>query len=78
MGHLINSPKRPNFPNVFVQDIEIEKHFFPSSFFKYLPCNTNMNLPFKIVLGVFAAEEIHDNTELLIDYKDLFILSNKQ
>lgn len=78
MGHYINHPKRPFSPNVFINDIEIEHHFLPHSFLEHLPNSSLENMSLIRVLGVFLMEETHDNTELLIDLKELHLLQKEQ
>lgn len=78
MGHRIKHPKQPFEPNVFVADISVEKHFLPQSFLQHLP-----NAMFEVssdlkVLGVFLIESTADNTELLLDYKELHLLDRRQ
>jgi hypothetical protein len=78
MGHHINHPKKPNVPNVFMSDITIEKHFLPNSFLEYLPCNMFEDWKYIKVMGVFLMEEMGDDSELLVDLKDLYIFEKEQ
>jgi hypothetical protein len=78
MGHHINHPKKPYVPNTFVCDIIIERHFLPDSYLEHIPNAIFEATTFYYVLGVFLLEETKDNTELLIDYKDLHILKKEQ
>lgn len=78
LGHHINHPKRPFVPNVFINDIEIEQHFLPLAFLEHLPNSTFEEMTMIRVLGVFLSEEVRDNTELLIDLKDLHLLQKEQ
>ena len=78
MGHHINHPKKPNVPNVFISDILIEKHFLPHSYLEHLPSAMHETNKYYITPGVFLLEETKDNTELLIDYKDLYIFEKNQ
>lgn len=78
LGHRIKHPKHPNVPNVFLADISVEKHFLPSSFIEHLPSAMFEYSKELMVLGVFLAEDTGDNTELLLDHKELHLFERNQ
>lgn len=78
MGHYIKHPKKPYYPNVFLADIEMERHFLPNSMLSHMPNGMYDNHEAICFMGVFLIGETADNTELLLDYKEMFLLDKKQ
>jgi hypothetical protein len=70
LGHMINHPPPGEEENVCFSEMYIEKKFFPSYYFRYMPYVNSFEAKEKRlrVFGIIALKKIRNNEELFVNY----------
>lgn len=72
-GHRVLHPAAGTRPNVMLVDVEVAAELLPRAFYRYLPCLSYDEDKTLRVLGLVTLEALPDDSELFLDYWDVFV-----